>query len=196
MSAVAAVNLRTLVLNADFSPIATWPLSLIPARDGVKAAMSGEVIVLDEWDSVFRSPSVTVKVPKVIALRSYAPVHASPKFCRASILLRDRYSCQYCGHRFSSEDLTFDHVIPRSKGGKTTWENILSACVECNTKKKNSMPNFSGRRGQTDDGSMRPLKLPRQPTTAELLRAGLELLDGPTKATWGDFLYWNSTLKP
>lgn len=188
----SALSFRTLILNADYRPISTWPLSLIPAVDAVKAVMRYRADVVAEWDAVFRSPSTVIKVPKVVALRSFAPVHATPKFCRRSILLRDRYRCQYCGERFPSEELTFDHVLPRSKGGKTVWENILTACVECNTRKRDTMPAYSGRRGR---GELRPLKEPRQPTTAELLRAGLEFLDPGVQDTWGDFLYWTAPLQ-
>jgi 5-methylcytosine-specific restriction endonuclease McrA len=189
----AATSLRTLVLNADFRPISTSPLSLIAATGAVRAVFRGHADVVDEWDAVFRSPSIKIRVPKVIALRHYAPVHASPKFCRRSILLRDRYRCQYCGERFASENLTFDHVIPRSKGGQTVWENILTCCVPCNARKRDSLPAYSGRRGT---GALRPLKEPRRPTTAELLRAGMEFLDPDIRENWGDFLYWTTDLRP
>jgi 5-methylcytosine-specific restriction endonuclease McrA len=184
--------LRTLVLNSDYQPLSTWPLSLISARDGVMAVLDDTATVLENWDAVFRSPSITVPVPKAIALRRYAPIHTSPKFCRRSILLRDRFRCQYCGGPFPTEELTFDHVIPRSRGGKTVWENILTCCVECNTRKRDQMPNHSARRGR---GQLRPLKEPRQPSTAELLRAGLEFLDPEIRETFGDFLYWDAPLQ-
>ena len=187
--------LRTLVLNADYRPLSTWPLSLVSARDGVKAVFSDTATVLEEWDAVFRSPSIEIPVPKVIALREYAPISATPKFCRRSVMLRDRFCCQYCGERFEADELTFDHVIPRSRGGKTEWDNILMACVECNAKKRHHMPNFSGRRGGNKAAvNMRPLKAPRQPTTAELLRAGLEFLDTEIRADYGSWIYWNAEL--
>jgi 5-methylcytosine-specific restriction endonuclease McrA len=192
----SATALRTLVLNADFRPLATWPLSLVPARDGITAVLSDTAAVLEEWDAVFRSPSIEVRVPKVIALRQYAPIDAAPKFCRRSILLRDRYRCQYCGEAFPGQELTFDHVIPRAAGGTTTWENILSCCVRCNAAKRDRPANYSGRKGRAgSNGAMRPLKAPRQPTTAELLRAGLEFLDAETRADYGSWLYWNAELK-
>ena len=152
--------------------------------------------MVDEWPDVFRSPSVEVRVPKVLALRAYAHVDPMPKFCRRNVLLRDRQCCQYCGERFDAADLTFDHLIPRSAGGATTWENILMACVACNARKRNIMPNFSGRRGRVGtDGAMRPLKLPRRPTSAELLRAGLECLDGEVREEWHSWLYWSTELQ-
>ncbi len=187
-----ALNLKTLVLNANYLPMSVWPLSLISGQDAVKAVIRGRAVVVEEWDAVFRSPTQEIRVPKVLALREYAPISAEPKFCRRSILLRDRFRCQYCGVRFTADELTFDHVVPRSAGGKTEWTNILSACVKCNTAKRNSMPNYNGRRGK---GELRPLKAPRRPTTMELLRSGLEFLDPEIKETWQDWLYWSTELQ-
>lgn len=187
----SALKLRTLVLNADYRPLATYPLSLITGQEAVKAVYRDRAVVVEEWDHVFRSPSREIRVPKVIALAVYAPINAAPKFCRRSILLRDRYKCQYCGQRFDSADLTFDHVIPRANGGTTVWENILSACVKCNTEKRNSHANWSGKKGV----GLRPLKQPRQPTTMELLRAGLEFIDPEIREDFGSYLYWSADLR-
>lgn len=188
-----ALELKALVLNADFLPMSVWPLSLISGQDAVKAVIRGRATVVEEWDEVFRSPTREIRVPKVLALREYAPISAEPKFCRRSILLRDRFRCQYCGGAFTTDELTFDHVVPRSAGGKTEWTNILSACVDCNTKKRNTMPNYNGRKGK---GELRPLKLPRRPTTMELLKSGMEFLDPDVKETFGDWLYWSAPLQP
>lgn len=188
---------QTLVLNADARPLSTWPLSLISGQDAVHALLRGRVSVLEEWDGAFfRSPTVSIAIPKVVMLRAYAPVSGAPKFCRRSILLRDRYRCQYCGQPFASEDLTFDHLVPRSQGGKTEWTNILAACMRCNGKKADKHANHSGRRGVIrDDGKLRPLKEPRQPTSAELLRAGLEFLPNDVRESFGDYLYWTTELQ-
>jgi len=187
----AALSLRTLVLNADFRPMSTWPLSLVSGQEAVRAVFRGRAVVVDEWDAVFRSPSREIRVPKVIALREYAPINAEPKFCRRSILLRDRFRCQYCGQRFDGADLTFEHVVPRAAGGTTEWGNILSACVPCNKSKRDQPANWSGRKG----GGLRPLKAPRRPTTMELLRAGLEFLDPAIKEDYGSWLYWSAELQ-
>ena len=185
-------TLRTLVLNADGRPLATWPLNLIPAQDAVTAAWLDKAIVVEEWEGAFfRSPTITIAVPKVMMLREYAHVGAEPKFCRRSILLRDRFCCQYCGQRFTDEELTYDHVVPRSKGGQTEWTNIVSACVECNKNKRNLDANHSGRKAR---GDFRPLRPPRAPTPAELLRAGLEFLPNDVRADFGSWLYWNVEL--
>jgi 5-methylcytosine-specific restriction endonuclease McrA len=189
-----APALMTLLLNADYQPLSTRPLSLISGREAVEKVYRERVTVVEEWDAAFRSPSRTIKIPKVVALNVYSPVAAEPKFCRRSIFLRDGYKCQYCGDPYPASELTFDHVIPKSAGGKTTWENILSACVKCNLKKRDRMPNYSGRRG-SDKHGMRPLKEPRKPTTRELLAAGIEFLNPTIKEEWGDWIYWTTDLE-
>lgn len=187
-------SLRALVLNADYRPLSTWPLSLISAQDAVSAVWRERADVVETWEGAFfRSPSVTIAVPKVVALRTYAPISGDPKFCRRSILLRDRYRCQYCGQAFASPELTFDHVIPRAAGGTTVWTNIVSACLRCNALKADQPAKHSGRRGVT--GSLRPLKEPRRPTNAELLRAGLEFLPSDVRENFGSFLYWSAELR-
>lgn len=187
----AATVLRTLVLNADFRPLSTWPLSLVSGQEAVSIVFRGRACVVEEWDAVFRSPSREIHVPKVVALNEYAPISAEPKFCRRSILLRDRFRCQYCGGSFASQELTFDHVVPRSAGGRTEWANILSACVSCNKLKRDRPADWSGRKGT----GLRPLKAPRRPTTMELLRAGLEFLDPVLREDYGSWLYWSAELK-
>ena len=107
---------RCLVLNADFHPLSTYPLSIVDAKDAVQAVFRERVCVVETWpEAFFRSPSISVAVPKVIALRAYAPISGAPKFCRRSILLRDRFRCCYCGQRFEAHELTYDHVIPDRK---------------------------------------------------------------------------------
>ena len=184
---------RSLVLNADYRPLSTYPLSIIAAQDAVSAIWRERVDVVEAWpDAFFRSPSTTIAVPKIVVLRHYAAVSGEPKFCRRSILLRDRFKCCYCGEPFSSPDLTYDHVIPRSLGGKTEWTNIVTACLKCNARKADNLPNYSGRKAA---GQMRPLKDPRRPTNAELLRAGLEFLPNDVREDFGSYLYWNAELQ-
>jgi 5-methylcytosine-specific restriction endonuclease McrA len=185
--------LQTLVLNADGRPLSTWPLPLVTAQDAVQAIYRARVDVVETWPGAFyHSPSIDIAVPKVVMLRRYAPVSADPKFCRRSILLRDRYRCQYCGRRFPTEALTFDHVIARAAGGRTEWTNILTACLTCNGRKGARAANHSGRKGVT--GSLRPLKPPRRPRAAELLRAGLEFLPAELREDFGSALYWGVEL--
>ena len=83
-----------------------------------------------------RSPSLRVPLPEVVLLLRYdrIPCHEAP-FTRRNLFLRDNFTCQYCGHRGSSNSLSIDHVTPRSRGGATTWENCVLACVGCNARK-------------------------------------------------------------
>jgi hypothetical protein len=92
--------------------------------------------------------------------------------------------------------LTFDHLVPRSRGGRTEWSNILTACLRCNGLKGNKAANHSGRKGVISaDGKLRPLKMPRQPTAAELLRAGLEFLPNDVREDFFSYLYWSADLE-
>ncbi len=181
-------HLRALVLNADYQPLSTWPPSMLSAEDAVHAVLKGRVDVVETWPGLsFRSPSTEIALPKVVVLREYAPIHGRPKFCRRSIYLRDHFTCQYCRKRHPESELTFDHVLPRSRGGKTVWDNILTACHECNNRKGDKTP---------AEARMPPLRYPREPTTAELLRAGLKFLPNDLRTTFGEWLYWSTELEP
>lgn len=184
---------QCLVLNADYRPLTVWPLSLEPVRDSMVTLYKKKAVIVEDWGDVYRTSRASYPVPKVIALTEYVNVHATPKFCRRSVYLRDRYCCQYCGDKFDTRDLTFDHVQPRSRGGQTTWENVLTCCIPCNVRKRDRLVDHGARRGSLT--SLRPLKLPRQPTSYELLKAGIELLDDTVKEDFASYLYWNAELK-
>ena len=87
----------------------------------------------NDWE--VHSERLTIKVPAVATTKEYFKFKKSAKFSRANLFLRDLYQCQYCGETFDSDELTLDHVIPKTKGGKTTWENSVTACKPCNYKK-------------------------------------------------------------
>jgi len=105
------------------------------------------------------------------------------KFSRQNIYARDKYKCQYCGQRFSSEELTYDHVIPRSRGGKTEWENIVTCCVDCNRRKGGRTPAEAG---------MKLIRKPVKPTWIPALRITIGFREVPQ--SWRDYLYWNVEL--
>ena len=135
-----------LVLNADFRPLNYFPLSLLCWQDAVKAVVTNRVNVISEYDQLVHSPSFKLRLPSVISLKEYVPQARKPAFTRFNVFLRDRFDCQYCGHRHYPEELTFDHVIPRRCGGQTTWENVVAACSPCNLKKGGLMPEHAGSR--------------------------------------------------
>ena len=178
---------QTLVLNADYRPVSYFPLSLWAWQDAVQAVFSDRVDVVAEYDCPVRSPSTTMKLPSVVALRSYIVLPRRPAFSRSNLFLRDRFRCQYCGRRFKSEDLTFDHLVPRSRGGRATWTNIVTACMACNFAKSN--------RTLTESG-MRPLTMPTVPTVRQLYENGRAFPRRAPHATWHDYLYWNVELEP
>lgn len=134
-------NLQTLVLNADFRPISVFPLSICSWQEAIKYLVLGRVDVVSEYDVAVRSPSCSFKIPSVIALKRYvSSCYKTPPLTRYNILLRDKFSCQYCGDIHPPRILTLDHVIPRSAGGDSSWENLVAACFECNVDKGDKMP--------------------------------------------------------
>jgi 5-methylcytosine-specific restriction endonuclease McrA len=92
-----------------------------------------------------RSPCIVLRVPRVLLLNSYDRVpRREIRFSRRNVYLRDAHTCQYCGRIFREEELNLDHVVPRDVGGKTNWENIVTACVRCNSRKANRLPEPAG----------------------------------------------------
>ena len=129
-----------LVLNADYRPLSYYPLSLWSWQDSIKSVYLDRVTIVNNYDRVVRSPSFYMKLPSVIALKSFIKPQSNPNFTRFNVFLRDKFSCQYCGGK---NELTFDHLLPRSKGGKTDWNNVVTACSSCNVKKGGLLINHS-----------------------------------------------------
>lgn len=143
----------TLLLNANGSPLSVTPLSTLTWQESIKLIWLDKINVLewhDEWE--VHSVNHTLQVPSVVSVKEYVPQTGTVNFTRNNIFIRDKWSCQYCHTQFKNSELTLDHVIPKSKGGKTTWENIVTACKKCNHSKGNkthilpkkmpSKPNF------------------------------------------------------
>lgn len=174
-----------LVLNADFRPLSYYPLSLWSWQETVKAVVADRVNVIAAYSRRIHSPSCDMPLPSVISLKEYIPTSRRPAFTRFNVFLRDRFTCQYCGHSFPTHDLTFDHVIPRSKGGPTTWENVVTACAPCNLRKASHMPH---------EVRMFPLIRPVQPSNFMLQERGRAFPPNYLHESWRDFLYWDSIL--
>ncbi|MBM7067334.1 HNH endonuclease [Actibacterium sp. 188UL27-1] len=179
-------NLRhhpALVLNADYRPLSYYPLSLWPWQEAVKAAWLDRVTILAEYDEVVRSPSTSIKIPSVVVLKDYVKPQKRVAFTRFNLFLRDEFCCQYCGAR---GDLTFDHVVPRARGGVTSWENVVAACSKCNLRK--------GSRSLRQSG-MSLRRPPRQPAAEELRNMGRRFPPNYLHESWLDFLYWDAELE-
>ena len=177
-------NCPALVLNADFRPLSYFPLSLWSWQDAIKAVFLERVNILEEYDRTVRSPSFEMRLPSVVSLKTYIRPARHPAFTRFNVFLRDRFRCQYCG---SGDDLTFDHLVPRSRGGRTTWDNVVAACAPCNLLKGGRLPAQTG---------MHPRHPPHKPSVSELRNNGRRFPPNYLHESWADYLYWDSELEP
>ena len=172
-----------LVLNADFRPLSYYPLSLWSWQDAIKAVFLDRVNIVSSYDRAVHSPSFEIKLPSVVSLKNYVKPPQWPAFTRFNLFLRDKFSCQYCGEM---SDLTFDHLLPRSKGGETTWENVVTACSKCNLKKANHLYHVA---------NMKPMQWPYKPNVHELHKNGKLFPPNYLHESWMDYLYWDSELE-
>ncbi|MEM7242153.1 MAG: HNH endonuclease [Pseudomonadota bacterium] len=176
-------NKPALVLNADYRPLSYFPLSLWSWQDAIKATFLERVDVIAEYDDYVHSPSTAIRLPSVIVLRDFVKPAKSTAFTRFNLFLRDEFTCQYCG---AKGDMTFDHVVPRCRGGKTTWENVVASCSPCNLRK--------GSRSVKEAGMS--LRRPAvEPSPAQLLNAGRKFPPNHLHHSWRDFLYWDAELE-
>jgi len=193
----------TLVLNRRWTPIRTAPV-----QDAIGLVARGHAVIIEpesfethdlaSWndvsrvrarvgDALIRSPRLVLVAPEVILLTTYeGPGARAVVFSRKNLFKRDRYTCQYCGIQPGPEELTVDHIVPRSKGGVSSWENCVLACVECNKRKADRSPVQAG---------MKMRKTPKKPSWKSLVQV-------PTRdrrESWEKFLsraYWEVELEP
>ncbi len=126
----------TLLLNASYEP-----LKVITWQRAVTLSFLGKVEVVDSYDHVVRSVSLTLKMPAVVRLLRFVHLgRRRPPLSRLNLLARDDYCCQYCGITLERREATIDHVVPRSQQGGTSWENVVTACNACNRKKGGRTP--------------------------------------------------------
>ena len=135
-----------LVLNADYRPLSYYPLSLWSWQDAIKAVFLDRVNIVSHYDKTVRSPSFEMRLPSVVSLKTYIKPARHPAFTRFNVFLRDRFTCQYCGERPEKNRLNLDHVLPRSRGGETSWTNVVCSCIHCNSRKADRTPEQAGMR--------------------------------------------------
>jgi len=186
MTTLSLDRCHALVLNADYRPLSYFPLSVWSWQDTIKAVFLDRVQIISEYETEVHSPGLRLKLPSVIALKEYIPTYRHPAFTRFNVFLRDRFTCQYCGHKFPTNDLTFDHVIPRSKGGKTTWQNVVTACGGCNLRKGSKL---------CHEVHMFPRQKPFAPNAVQLQEHGRAFPPHYLHTSWRDYLYWDSVLE-
>jgi 5-methylcytosine-specific restriction endonuclease McrA len=129
----------TLVLNTDGTPVSMLPLSVIPWEEAIRYMVLDKAFVLD-WheDWIVHSANWETQVPAVIMLKEYMKKKSGVRFSKNNVFLRDGYRCAYCETDVSKKEATLDHVLPTSHGGKTTFENCVTACGPCNAGKGNN----------------------------------------------------------
>jgi len=165
---------RVLVLNATYEP-----LSVISIRRAVVLLLKEKAEIVEAAEAWLRSERESLPVPLVIRLVYYVriPRRFSLPLSRRTVLARDHYTCQYCGERVSRANLTLDHVIPRSRGGETGWENVVAACGPCNRRKGDRTPEEAG------------MPLYRQPRRPRYLALTL-LEDSSAHQVWNKYMYF------
>jgi 5-methylcytosine-specific restriction endonuclease McrA len=175
MTGAAGLHRPVLVLNSSYEPI-----NVCAARRALVMILKG-IASPEEFSPLFlHSARHAVKLPSVIRLLEYRRIpHQSRALSRKNILIRDRYTCQYCLRTMPSAEMTLDHVIPRSRTGDSSWENLVACCHSCNNKKGNRTPEEAG------------MKLHRQPrpfnlhTSRHLMR-----LLGKSDEGWRKYLFY------
>lgn len=146
-----------LLLNADARPVSYLPISTISWKEAIMYMWQDKCTVLEWYDDwMVHSPSWETKVPAVIILKDYIKQRSNVRFSKFNLFLRDEFLCLYCDKQLTQSTATMDHVLPLSRGGKTNWENIVTACSKCNGTKANHT-------------HMKPKYTPYRPTYWELV---------------------------
>ncbi|MCO4743952.1 MAG: HNH endonuclease [Proteobacteria bacterium] len=167
-------NTRTLLLDNGYQP-----LSVVGWQRALLLAITDRVDVVEYYDGLeVRSPSRSFTLPAVIRLRQYLrQVRRAVPYSRRNVLIRDALTCQYCGSQPPRGKLTIDHVLPRSRGGDTSWDNIVTACAPCNSRKGSRTP---------AEARMPLRRRPMQPRLLREHRVALRVPDVPEQ--WALYL--------
>lgn len=153
--------MRILLLNRSYIPI-----KLISRNNAIKLLYKGKAEAIRDDMEVITFSGVDFRdFPKVIRLFNYSGIPNSTKLSKRNIFRRDNYICAYCGNTFHPKDLTVDHIVPKSKGGKFTWQNLITSCFKDNNKKGNRTP---------DEARMKLLFQPSKPSGLNVLRDTVE----------------------
>lgn len=171
----------TLLLDQGYQP-----LDVISWQEAIRLIFLDKAEIVEEYEDEIRSTFLVIKMPAVVRLVNMFRRNKKKnvKFSRISIYSRDNFTCQYCGAKKRMKELTFDHIIPRSRGGKTNWENITTSCMPCNTRKNNRTP---------EEAKMKLRSLPVRPEWVPALVIRLNHKSIPE--AWRDYVYWNVELE-
>ena len=179
-------SLQKLVLNADMQPLSWGPLSVWSWQDALVAVLQDRVTPVVNYEAEVRSASRSFPIPSVVALKRF---HRRRRvaFTRYHVFLRDGFSCQYCGDELPARELTFDHIVPRCRGGQTSWNNVVTCCQRDNL--------FKGSRSLKESG-LRLRRPPSEPAPHQVDEAAKRHAPRDNlHKTWLDFLYWDADLE-
>ena len=134
------MELMTLKLDSAYKPV-----GIVSWRDALVLVITEKAYAVELYETYVRSARQIFQLPSVIALKKFVNVDFLRPVCsRKNIILRDGNICQYCGGDFPTDDLTMDHIVPKSQGGEKSWKNIVASCKPCNQKKGNRTPEQAG----------------------------------------------------
>jgi 5-methylcytosine-specific restriction endonuclease McrA len=167
---------KALVLNASFQP-----LCVVPVRRALVLALKGKAEVVHTNGHLYRSERLELHAPSVVRLKYFVkvPYRARASLSRRAVLVRDHFECQYCGSKAEN----VDHIIPKSRGGAHSWENVVAACRRCNARKENRSPS---------DVGMRLRRIPRPPHDSVWIVVAVDRID----PHWEQYLAMPSRLRP
>jgi len=183
--------MNTLVLDMGYQPH-----RIVPWQRAVALFFQDKCEIIESYDEPLMTPeqvvrarsrgwTVVAKIPAVIRLLKRIARRRAVRFSRMNVLLRDNFTCQYCGEKLPTRQLNYDQVLPRSRGGKTCWENIVASCFDCNHRKAGRTP---------EQARMRLLKKPERPRTLPLVAFHIE--EGESLPdVWRSYLYWHGALE-
>ena len=199
MAAHAAMNPRlaqcsALELNADMRPRWYYPLSTMNWADAIWLIVKGEttgiprINVIDYYPGVFIGTGPRkFQIPSVISHRQMIPWPNRVPLTRFNLLLRDNFTCQYTGVKMTPSELNFDHVIPKSQGGETSWTNLVTCSKSINSLKANKTPKEAG---------LKLIRQPLEPAVMKMYDLGRSHPPSFLHQSWADYLFWSGNLEP
>lgn len=181
-------DLKTLVLNADYTPMSVLPLHVVSAKQAVIRLFSENCSTVTDYGIPIKTtnPSFKMMWPAIIIRNEYVQRNQKPVLSKSSLFYRDRGRCAYCSISLSLDTITRDHVMPLSRGGKDTWENVVACCPTCNYLKRDNLP----------EGKWRPRVKLYKPTHAELVELRKLFPVSVYHESWKDYLTdWKGEVK-
>lgn len=166
--------MQTLVLNASYEV-----MKIVHWQRAVTWFFLDKVDIIEEYSEHIRTPSIKMRIPAVVKYRKLIkPKYRALKFSRTNIYARDNFCCQYCTRKLTQSKLTLDHVIPKSRGGPSSWINCVACCIDCNVRKADRTPK---------EASMKLLHEPRQPNQTEAFALALKLKTTTIPEAWKNY---------